>query len=123
MCKRALQGGVVPVDFYGLLRSSEQKDVVRMLETQCYQHWDLSPTSPAKQRPADSTVEAPLQFSILTWVNGKPGFPAELLTKFQAGTPEHGEMLKLKQEFLALAPDSAEPAPTTGSDAAANAPV
>ena len=104
--KRELQGATPAVTYYGLLRA-DQRDVITMLEAQCYQRWDLAPDSPARQRPPDATSQPPAQLSCLTWSNDLPGFPQELLAKFADGTHEHAQMAKLKSEFDALVPEAA----------------
>ena len=117
MVTRSLAETGPRVDYYGLLRP-DQKDVVPLLESMVYKHWDSSSHAPAKQRPASTAATPQLQLSVLSCQNGMPGFPDELLRKFPQDSAEHAVMLQKKKEFEALVPESArattQPSTSTG---------
>lgn len=121
ICKRKLEGKQPDVLYCGVIKDS-QKETVAFIEEQVYNAWDISAAAPAKTRPRDPAQTPTL--TCLAWVNGRPKFPDAVLNKFLDGTPQHGEIMKLKEQVLALFPASSDGAETmtAGSARAAGSP-
>ena len=97
--------------YFGVLRT-EQKDICQQFEEKVYGMWDKSSNSPPKTR-ARSAVERP-SLSLLCWSpTGFPHFPQDALSKFPAGTHEHGEVIRMQNELREMWRE--EPVPPTPS--------
>lgn len=102
--ERLLGNQLPKLKYFGVLRSI-QKDVLQQFENMIYDAWDTSSESPPQQR-ARSETERPA-LSILTWQNGCPQIPENVLRKFPAGTRQEADILKFKEELETLWPTPA----------------
>ena len=117
--RRKLNGKTPDVSYFGIIKDS-QKDVVTSIEEQIYTAWDNSPEAPRKTRVRDSAPTPTLD--TLSWVNGSARFPDALLSKFLDGSPQHAEMLKLKEQVKSMFPGAAETSSTAVTSRATGLP-
>ena len=109
--QRTLSGENSPaVTYYGIMRK-DQKDLVSVIETEVYQHWDNLESSPPKHRQrahVDLTVGG---LKILSCSASGPGWPEFILSKFIEGSAEHTDLKQMKQIFEAEYPPPGNTAP------------
>lgn len=96
-----MEGKWPQVRYFGCLRE-KQRDVLAQLEEKVYNNWDSSAESPPRQRPRPAASVPNL--SLLLWANGNPSFPPSVVDKFNTGSDQHREILRLKAELEQLWP-------------------
>ena len=111
LTERALQAQKVDVRYFGLLEPEGFRDNKNAIRDMIYRHWDLSSTSPPRQRPeTEAAAEEVPDLQILAWQSGHPVFPEQISGRFEESTPEFHAVKKIKDEFLELFPPSETPA-------------
>ncbi|CAK9062220.1 unnamed protein product [Durusdinium trenchii] len=104
--------GRPPVFYYGCLRD-DQKDVKEALEDLVYNFWDQSDAAPPKSRPVETVADPDLV--LLSWSNGQPAFPEQLLSKFSEGSAGHKSIHDMQKELLTMFPNAqVQGSPGTG---------
>lgn len=104
--------GRPPVFYYGCLRD-DQKDVKEALEDLMYNFWDQSDAAPPKSRPVETVADPDLV--LLSWSNGQPAFPEQLLSKFSEGSAGHKSIHDMQKELLTMFPNAqVQGSPGTG---------
>ncbi|CAE7208396.1 cofG, partial [Symbiodinium sp. KB8] len=116
-CQRSLEGKTPKSFYFGVLRA-DQKDVQAEMATMAYNHWDSSNFCPPRSRPVEAPAESRTPLQLLTWVNGRPGWPSDVLSKFAPGSKEHDSIKKLKEEFEQICPAATETSPLVASSPA-----
>ena len=91
--------------YFGLLFEKDGKDAEQSMQERVYNHWDNSPSSPAKVRPRDAVPDPVLQ--VLAWQDSTAYFPESLLQKFATGTASHKKVLEMKESLESLFPPPA----------------
>lgn len=91
--------------YFGLLFEKDGKDAEQAMQERVYNHWDNSPSSPAKVRPRDAVPDPVLQ--VLAWQDSTAYFPESLLQKFATGTASHKKVQEMKESLESLFPPPA----------------
>ena len=68
-------------------------------------NWDSSSTAPPRTRSAEALPEPNLH--LLTWNNGVPGFPDNIINKFPEGSDAFLQVSALKKKLIEAFPDAA----------------
>ena len=98
------------------MRAEDLKDAAASIRHKVYQHWDGSSESPPQSRPAETTGTSAPPLQILAWQDGRPIFPNSLVSRFDADSREHQQILQKKAELEQLfpAPAAGDPVTTPG---------
>ena len=105
--RERLAGRLLQVHYIGILKASSQKDVLAAIEESVYNSWDSSSAAPPAQRAREAAATPSL--SVILWQQNRPVFPQALLSKFVEGSPQHGEVLKMKKTLEELWPSTSSP--------------
>lgn len=104
------------VRYMGFVPAQNMKDVTASIRHKVYQQWDASSESPPQSRPAETTETTAPPLQVLAFQNGRPVFPNSLLSRFDADSREHQQILEKKVELELLFPPPAagDPVATAG---------
>ena len=89
------------VRYVGFLRQEQFADLNPFVSSAIFKHWDASPNSPPRSRPAESAPAAApaLNLKVLCFQDGAPIWPDGILSRFPSETEENQQILALHKKF------------------------